>query len=61
MIARFHPDLDEIYFLPDGWIHGTTYDLMAATYAEQRLGPTEIAPSLRAGLIPRGQTCTISC
>ena len=41
IIAHFHPGLDEIYFVPDGWIHIKTW--------------------LHAGLIPRGQTCTISC
>jgi len=61
IILHFRPGLDEIYFVPNGWIHIETYDLKAAKYAEQCLGRNEIAPERHAGRIPRGQTCTIFC
>jgi hypothetical protein len=60
-IAHYYQGFDEIYFALGGWIHIKTYDPKTAQYAEQRLGQNEIAPLLHAGLIPKGQTCTISC
>jgi mannose-6-phosphate isomerase-like protein (cupin superfamily) len=42
-IAHFHPEFDEIYFMLDGWIHIKTYDPATGRYAEQRIGPNELA------------------
>jgi mannose-6-phosphate isomerase-like protein (cupin superfamily) len=42
-IAHYHPSFDEIYFVLDGWIHVKTYDPGTQAYAEQRLGPNEMA------------------
>lgn len=61
IIARFHPGLDELYFVPDGWIRITSQDVKTAARVAQRLGRGESAPHLHAALIPRGEACTISC